>query len=93
MHSGFVNMRNGVRTPSPPGEPLHVRYASAPSQIYPTEVEPKLSPISHSQEAVSLNSRLHRHAHLLDPLVEFTPEQLNETREENHENYRLSVAW
>ena len=89
MHYGFVNLSNGVRTPSTSSlngsaavAPMHTRAGSAPVQT-----GLPVARYQHQPGARRVLTPPLRATDLLDPLVEFTPGQLNP------ENYRMSVAW
>ena len=97
MHYGFVNLSNGVRTPSTsslsngmeaPIAPMHLRYPSAPvaTTTDPSVSLPTIRLLRESDRGLTppLTG-----ATLLDPLVDFTPDQLQMAAE----NPRLSVAW
>lgn len=77
--------------------PSHARADSAPIHTYPHSVGSSLPP-SPQRHAAIKSPEVHKSLdlldgsqHLLDPLVDFTPEQLNivSPAEQN----RMSVAW
>ena len=97
MHYGFVNLSNGVRTPSPSlgtsmdaaVAPMHLRYPSAPVSTT-TDPSASLPTIRLLKEAERGLTPPLMGATLLDPLVDFTPDQLQLSMSENP---RFSVAW
>lgn len=95
MHCGFVDMSQGIRTPSVNSltngsAPFHTRMGSGPapmpgstySQSHRSGHLPTVKP-----RLSQANTPLPGASDLLDPLVDFSPGQLSS------ENHRLSVAW
>ena len=100
MHNGFVDLSNGVRTPSPNSlsglAPVHVRTGSVPvpMRVAPTRVQthqegflPTEKPPPTKPTGLQTVTPPPGASALLDPLVDFSPSQLN------MDSYRISVAW
>ena len=99
MQTGFVGLRDGGNSNPLYTSPMHSRCDSAPMDAYPrvgSASPPTLRTRYPPDDSHGSMRKLRDSQLLLDPLVEFTPDQLSTYKTNNvvsPEAYRMSVAW